>query len=285
MPATTAVTTTAPTTTPPSPPYALAGATLHLVDTSRPTVSHGRTVASTRSLTTLVWYPAAPGRWPLVVFAHGYRVGPETYLHLCQVWAAAGYVVAAPEFPLTDPAVAGVALDEGDIVQQPADVRFVITALLDPAGPLATIIDPARIGVAGHSDGGETVLAVGYLPGQTDPRVKAVIALSVQPLPPPGPLSRPGGLPLLVGQGDRDTINPPARGQAVYDQAGPPRWFLGLKGADHLSPFAGGTSWQPVVDRVTIDFLDRYLAGTTGSVSALISDGQRPGLATIAGTP
>jgi dienelactone hydrolase len=280
---TTQATTTSapPTTKPPGPPFALASTTLKLVDTSRPTVSRGQTLSASRALTTQVWYPAASGRWPLLVFAHGYDVGPETYLHLCQVWAAAGFVVAAPEFPLTDPAVAGAALDEGDIAQQPGDVRFVITTLLTPSGPLAGHIDQGRIGVAGHSDGGETALAIGFLPGQSDWRVKAVMAFSVQVVP--GETAQPGR-PLLVAQGDRDTINPPALGQAVYDQAASPRWLLRLAGAGHLPPFAGGSVWQPVVDRVTVDFLNRYVAGT-GSTAALAADGQGPGLASIVGAP
>jgi fermentation-respiration switch protein FrsA (DUF1100 family) len=270
-----------PTTRPPAPPFALASATLSLVDVSRPTVSHGRTVAASRKLTTLVWYPAVSGRWPLIVFAHGYDVGPQTYLHLLQVWAEAGFVVAAPEFPLTDAAVAGANLDENDLDQQPGDVRFVITTLLTPSSPMAGRIDPARIGVAGHSDGGETALAVGFLPGQTDWRVKAVMAFSVQLIP--GQPARPG-LPLLVAQGDHDTTNPPVWGRAVYDQAASPRWLLWLAGAGHLPPFAGGSVWQPVVDRVSVDFLDRYLAGT-GSTATLVADGQRPGLASLVGTP
>jgi poly(3-hydroxybutyrate) depolymerase len=232
-------------------------------------------------LTTLVWYPAAGGRRPLVVFAHGYDVGPQTYLHLCQVWAAAGYVVAAPEFPLTDPAVAGPNLDEADINQQPGDVSFVITSLVDPSGPLAGRIDSGRIGVAGHSDGGETALAVGFLPGQIDGRVRTVMALSAQPIP--GQQARPG-LPLLVAQGDHDTTNPPAFGRAVYDQAAAPRWLLWLAGAEHLPPFTGGSIWQPVVDRVSVDFLNHYLAGT-GSTASLAADGHRPGLASLVGTP
>jgi pimeloyl-ACP methyl ester carboxylesterase len=109
--------------------------------------------------------------------------------------------------------------------------------------------------------------------------------MSVQPLPAPGPRAR-SDVPLLVAQGDRDTINPPALGQAVFDGAGRPRWLLRLLGADHLSPFAGsGTVWQAVVERVTVDFLDRYLSGRSSSDQALAADGQRPGLATISGDP
>jgi len=252
----------------------VASTTLPLVDQNRATVSRGRQVSPTRSLTTVVWYPTVGATWPLVVFAHGYQVGPETYAHLLQTWAAAGYVVAAPEFPLSDPAVAGPALDENDLQNEPSDVRFVMSALITPGGPMADRIDNMRMGVAGHSDGAEAALAVAQ---QGDITIKAVIAMAGQPVIPhlsPNP-------PLLVAQGDADTINPPARAQAVFDQAAAPRFLFLLQGGGHLAPFAGGTQWQPAVDQVTTDFLDRYLARTTGSDAGLLAHGNRPGLAQL----
>lgn len=270
-PATSTTLTTAPL---PPPPYQVATTTIAFVDRSRPTVSKGGTISSTRALTTVVWAPAIGGRWPLVVFAAGYEVGPDTYAHLCRAWAAAGYVVAAPEFPLADEAVAGAALDENDLNNEPADATFVMTSLLDPASPWAARIDPTRIAVTGHSDGAEVALDLGQ---GGDPAIRAVIAMSGQPVVPhqaPNP-------PLLIIQGDQDTINPPERSREVYDQAASPRFLMTLVGGPHLTPFSGGSRWQPVVEAVTIDFLDHYLAGRTTSDAPMTADATRPGLSTI----
>jgi fermentation-respiration switch protein FrsA (DUF1100 family) len=259
-------------------PYGIATTTLALVDTTRPTVSNGKVLSASRALTTAVWYPVgAAGPWPLVVFAHGYKLGVGPYIHLCQTWATAGYVVAAPTFPLTDEAVAGSNLDENDIDNQPTDVSFVITGVL---AHLSTMVDPGRIGVAGHSDGGQTVLGVGFQQGWADSRVRAVIALSVQPLlvPPVYPF---GVRPVLIAQGDQDTINPMTRAVNAYDQLGSPRYLLMLLGGGHLPPFTDGSQWRPVVGRVTIDFLDRYVGLRNASDAALRGDGQAPGLATM----
>jgi predicted dienelactone hydrolase len=88
----------------------------------------------------------------VVVFAHGFDAEPETYLPLLDAWAAAGYLVAAPEFPGSAANLPGTPI-ETDIAEQAQDVSFVISQLLSGvAGPL----DPTRIAVAGHSDGGST---------------------------------------------------------------------------------------------------------------------------------
>lgn len=246
-----------------------------LVDGSRPTVSQGRTISRSRALTTIVWFPNRPGRWPLIVFAHGFDVGPQPYTSLLENWAAHGYVVAAPAFPLTDPDVAGPNLDEADINNQPADVRFVTDQLISPISPVVSRIDRSRVAVAGHSDGAETALAASTDPvpaGQ--PRYRAVIVLSGQPVP--GAAAR--NPPALVVQGDADTINPPPLGYSTWDQAASPKYLLVLEGAGHLPPFEAGSRWLGGVESVTDAFLDAYVAGDASPSSVPASTGRYPGL-------
>lgn len=252
-------TTAPPPTTVPGPPYPVGSTTLQLVDTSRPTVSHGNQISTSRALTTLVWYPVVPGRHPLVVFAHGFQVGPAPYVTLLQAWAAHGYVVAAPEFPLTDSAIAGANLDEGDIDNQPADIRYVTDRLVDPSSPVFSRIDPGRVAVTGHSDGSESALAasIAAVPSG-EPAYRALIAMSVQQLPDVAHTANP---PMLVTQGDQDTINPPSYGYQVYTEGSSPKYLLVLKGGGHLPPLEPGSSWLPGIESVTEAFLDCYVAG------------------------
>ena len=231
---------------------------MDLVDASRPTVSHGRTISSSRALTTLVWFPIVGGRWPLVVFAHGYQVGPSPYETLLQAWASHGYVVAAPEFPLTDQDIAGPNLDENDINNQPADLRFVTDSLVAAESPVAGRIDPSRVGIAGHSDGAETALAASLAPPPTgEPNFRALVAMGVQELPGVTHTANP---PLLVTQGDADTINPPSYGYTTYQDAASPKYLLVLKGGGHLPPLESGSAWLAGIEAATEAFLDAYVA-------------------------
>jgi predicted dienelactone hydrolase len=257
------------TTTDPlvAPPYPITEVTLHLVDASRPTVSHGRTISRVRSLVTRVWLPTVARRWPLVVFAHGFEVGPGPYETMLEAWAAHGYVVAASEFPLTDAALAGTNLDESDIDNQPADLRFVADSLVAGTSPVAARIDAARVAVAGHSDGGEVALAASLAPTPAgQPVYRAVIAMSVQPVG-TAPTRNP---PILVLQGDADTINPPTRGYQTWDRAASPKYLLILHGAEHLPPLQAGSAWLPGIEAETEAFLDAYVAGD-GSASQVRS--------------
>src|SRR3954454_3317119 len=83
---------------------------LQLVDPSRTTdptpLDRGNADATSgRSLPTTLYYPASgTGPFPVVVFGHGLDAVPSGYRYLLQSWAAAGFVVAAPLFPLTSSA-------------------------------------------------------------------------------------------------------------------------------------------------------------------------------------
>ena len=91
-----------------------------------------------RSLPTAVFYPvrgiaaaggpdAQPDRthapYPLLVFSQGYDLSVQAYSTLLTDWASAGFVVAAPTYPHTDPSDQR-ALDENDITNHPADLRL-----------------------------------------------------------------------------------------------------------------------------------------------------------------
>jgi fermentation-respiration switch protein FrsA (DUF1100 family) len=205
---------------------------------------------------TTVRYPLARrAPFPLVVFAHGFAVAPSAYAALLDAWARAGYVVAAPVFPLESPTAPG-GPDESDLVHEPADIRFVITQLLN--GPLRRLVDPHRIAVAGQSDGGVAALAAALDAGFRDPRIGAAVILSGAQLP---GARVAAARPLLAVQGTADTINRPGNTRTFFAQARRPKFLLWLLGAAHLQPYTTDVRYRALVARATVAFLDHYLRG------------------------
>jgi dienelactone hydrolase len=259
---------------------------LHLVDNSRSIqLPDGRKVA--RPVTTYVRYPGTGnGPWPLVVFGHGYAATPGIYAKLLRAWTLAGYVVAAPLFPLGN-AHAPAGPDESDIVNQPRDMSFVISQLLAASAAATSalhgLVDPSRIAVAGQSDGAETAFAVAYDQPFRDSRIDAAVILSGAQLPGVAFRFPHRTVPLLATQGTADTINPPSFTYAFFRAAPRPKFLLTLPGAGHLPPY---TTQQPqlgVVERVTTAFLDRYLK--QGSLDRIAEAAYAPGIATLVKAP
>jgi dienelactone hydrolase len=249
-------------------------------------VAHLRSGATVpRTLVTYVRVPAGRGPFPLVVFGHGYAAVPGLYAALLQSWARAGYVVAAPLFPLGNAHAPG-GPDERDLINQPRDMSFVVSRLLGesrrPASPLYGAIDPRSIAVAGQSDGGETALAVAFEPRFRDRRVRAALILSGAWLPGSPLRLGSGGPALLATQGTADRINPPAMTAGFFAAAPRPKFLLRLLGAGHLPPYTTEQPQLGIVERVTGAFLDRYLrgrplrpllaAGNVRGVTALTAD-------------
>ncbi len=261
--------------------YAVAVRTLHLVDPSRTISTPGGPVP--RALETIVRYPIARhgrspgGPFPLIVFGHGFAVSPAPYSLLLDAWTKAGYVVAAPVFPLENANAPG-GPDEKDLINQPGDMSLVISSLLAASGrvsgPLAGAIDSARIAVAGQSDGGDTALAAAYDPTVRDPRVRAAVILSGAEDPFAAAFRMPhAGPALLAVQGTADTINPPESTYSFYRSAGPPKYLLKLIGAGHQPPYTEPGPQLFAVERTTTAFLDSVFKRKRARLHALLAAG------------
>ncbi|MEU9637470.1 alpha/beta hydrolase family protein [Streptomyces tendae] len=237
--------------------------------------------------------PPAPGRLPLVLLSPGFSMPRTTLTALAEELAARGYVVAAvdhayesvgTEFPggRVPPCVAcdrvGVDVDEATVVRgRAADLSFVIDELTDrrSTGALARLIDPGRIGVAGHSIGGAAALAT----MAADRRVRAGVNLDGGFFVPDAGHGIGGRPFMMVGaEAVHDPGNTASDWAATYDRLhGWKRW-LTVSGAGHFSftdipwlaeqlglpdpevPLSGERGWSITRDYVGA-FFDLHLRG------------------------
>jgi dienelactone hydrolase len=281
-------------TTVPSNPHGVGVQSETFVDPHRVTPAWGSTPQlPSRTLVTTVYYPstssasvkpvpgATPDRrggpYPLIVFAHGLGGAPEDYEPLLASWAAAGYVVAAPRFPLSSSATPG-GPDGGDIVNQPADMSFVIDSMLSldaqSAGVLAGLVEPNEIGAAGHSNGAITVLG---LVGNTccrDPRVKAAVVMAGTTEGfGSGTYELGAAPPLLLVHGTADELVPYRSAVLVFDQARGPKGLLTIRGGSHQSAAGLSAASAAAVIGSTTAFFDAYLRHQPGAVARIEAAG------------
>ena len=266
----------------PSAPFGVGVARCTFVDHTRNVLNYSTTPTSVlsneRKLVTEIRYPtqsvagdpnpvngaepeAKIGGYPMIVFAHGYDVTPETFAPLLDAWVRAGFVVAAPFFPDENRfAVAAQhgANTEDDIRNEPADMTFVTRAILQasaglsPGCPVANgLVNASELGLAGHSDGATAVGLLAYARGNNLQGVsyaslragldyRAVVVMSGQEDGAQSyatPASHPA---LLIIQSAADQCNPIRNDVKLYgdiDQSN--KWFLELHSAHHLPPFDG----------------------------------------------
>jgi predicted dienelactone hydrolase len=248
-----------------------------------------------------VYYPSdAIGPFPLIIFSHGLGGTREGYEYLGRGWAERGYVCVHVQHAGSDDAVwrhhddpmasmRRAALDPSNAVNRPRDVSFAIDEALrlngDAKSPLHGRIDASRIGVAGHSFGAYTALAIAgqsfVLPSGDkslrDPRVKAVIAMSapVSPRRDPEEAYSPIAVPCFHMTGTKD-VSPigdtkaesrrvPFDHMRLADQ-----YLLTFKDGDHMVFSGRGTGrlgrehdtpYQAVVLESSTAFWNAYLKG------------------------
>ncbi|MBX3024016.1 alpha/beta hydrolase [bacterium] len=208
-----------------------------------------------------VWQEAArdaaarPGRYPLVLFSHGFGGHRRQSTFLCTHLASHGYVVAAADHTgntMTDIMQAMLQIAGGGappdfdgeldrfIALRPDDVLFLLDTMLgDLDREIAPLIDATQIGMSGHSFGGWTTLKL----NEREPRIRAAL-----PLAPAGgwthmpaePLRRaltfawphPVATTYLVA--DRDSLLPLRGMRELYERTpGAKRLFV-LRDADHM---------------------------------------------------
>lgn len=224
-----------------------------------------------RPLTTTVHVPTeAKGRRPLIVFGHGFDGHPRKFTKLLGAWAEAGYVVAAPAFPLTNDEIAQDT-DRDDIVNQPADLSFVIDELR-AGDDFEGLVDEARIGVAGFSLGGMTALAVGFNSRHRDARPRAIAVLAGRFSAKLGGSYEMDARPLLVVHGTDDSLVPFELGEEVYRAARPPKALVALEGARHHEEIEDGAGPVPAVVETTLAFWDLFLRDDESARTRLLAD-------------
>ena len=191
---------------------------------------------------------AQPGLYPLILFSHSSGDGRLQSTFLCTHLSSHGYVVGALDH--SEVIAPELARREGETGEQKTarvqawianrvpDIRFLLDQLLQGAAWDAEVnLDPARIGIVGHSFGGWTALAV----PEVDGRIRAVVALapggSSQPPPDiiPAQLTFAWGrdVPTLYLVAENDTALPLAGMYELFERTRATKRMVILRRADH----------------------------------------------------
>lgn len=247
------------------------------------------------------------GLFPLLVFSHGYGGSGLSSVFLTEALAARGWIVACPDHHDKYSAVrisgerdedfsriglfrhakeisASGPEDRAKYLYRLNEIKLTLNSMIDSAifGPL---IDRERIAVGGHSFGGYTSLGLsGPIKEYYDPRIKALLLFS----------TGAGGylyteeelrrvhIPsmLLIGEKEKEQ----RRGEKtiaelsakIFNNVAPPKYFLTVKGGDHLSfnnrfndrlvskLMSGSDEEFEVIRRYSIAFLETYGAQKDG---------------------
>jgi Chlorophyllase enzyme len=251
------------------PPWSVRHATLEFNDSTRMSPARGTTPAHLgRALRTILRWPVsqngqvAPGRLPLIVFAHGYNVSAATYSVMLDALTNAGIVVAAPEFPGESTAYPGSAI-ESDLVNEPCDMEFVAASLEhNPLAALRRALQNAPVTVVGHSDGATAAAAASYASSCSSVPIRAVVALSADDVPMNGAFRFGKPPALLAMTGTADEINPVAHTVALYRHVPRPAWLVTIDGGTHLGTFTTDAD-LPQIDGMIADFVFMVANGET----------------------
>jgi len=248
---------------------------------------------------------AAPA--PVILFSHGLGGSLDAGTDWVTAWAQAGFITVNIQHAGSDSLVwrgrarpmQGLrgAMNGEQLQARAADVRFVLDRL-EKGGREGNCdlgrVDMRRVGMAGHSFGAQTTLAVagaryGGAAIMRDQRIKAAIALSPQPAQGQDDKAAFGGIaiPFFSITGTRDElpflnkVTPQDRKRPFAAMPASGKYLLVLDGANHM--MLGGQSMRmagmspdthvvDVVTHMTTDFWRTYLMPGSGGPDLLIAD-------------
>jgi dienelactone hydrolase len=206
-------------------------------------------------------FPTQPGRYPLLVFAHGWNANPDHYGAFLDDLAAGGYVVAAPVFPVAKFTPCRGSAYAPDIREQAFDISAVITHIVQTGSPITSRIEPVTsTGVLGHSDGGMTVALMARGAGFHDWRVGAYAEISGAI--PAGYATAPNQVPVLAVNGWSDTVNNVSWADRFYESSIPSKGEFVSVG-DHTSLLNGADPYTFATRNAVVSFFDRWIRGDT----------------------
>jgi predicted dienelactone hydrolase len=236
---------------------------------------------SLAGLAVTVWQPdgATDSARPTIIFSHGFHGCDTQSRFLATALAGAGYLVFAPQH--RDATCDGGGARLSDPTEEPLrkprlwsdaayrdraeDITRLIAALKRDDS-WRRLIDWSRLGLAGHSLGGYTVLGLaGAWPQWKLPGIKAVLALS--PYIEPFLVERTLGdlaAPVMYQGGTLDLGITPALGRAGggYESSPAPKYFVEFRRAGHLAwTDLGPAAAHAAIIAYSLAFFDHYLEG------------------------
>lgn len=269
--------------------------TITMVDVSRTVnAAPGFAGSPTRRIDVTIWYPASSSAElplkdapvangsprPLVIWSHGSYGRADGNMHLVNHLVRAGYIVAAPDYPLSSRAaytmIKGVNI--ADVGNQTKDIRFILDQLL-ASGHWSGQIDKDRIATIGHSLGAVTSYFTSFGSIARDPRIKASVLMGAgDPVQAAlaidmgliGNWNVPSQSPVLFLSGEHDAfalIN--GNHHSAYYRVSAPKYEIMIKGGVHI--------WFGDAGKATTDGSNPDCAMLAGFRAGTILPGCAPG--------
>ncbi|MEK6805969.1 MAG: alpha/beta fold hydrolase [Pseudomonadota bacterium] len=216
--------------------------------------------------------PPSAGPFPVILVLEGLNTNLAMYRWWHQVYADAGYLVLALDFSGQGHSDDEGAGDPGNNVEEAQDALTWLFA----DSPVKDVVDAARVGVVGHSQGAIATMALQAV----EPRVHAAVAAA-----PISEMSAPfdaNPIPVMIQTGDHDGpiapipfVNPTVT-RAVYDKLTSERAFIVGEASSHAQhtnyPLLPTASWGlEIASQYSLAWMDYHLRGDTAALEILRS--------------